>query len=113
MISSKVMPSISAASMTRVGSKQEELEQEPVVRRARREERVRAGRGREREVGEAREARRTLREGLWRERRREWVGREKPSEETSQKSGGREEREEVRRERWREGDMLRGHAHNY
>ena len=62
--------------MTRVGLKLTELEQDPEVRRERREEMVRAGRGRERQVGEGREERRCLREGLWRQRRREWEGRE-------------------------------------
>ena len=61
----------------------------------------RAGRGREREEEEGEEERRSLRLGLWRERREEWEGREKPSLETSHRSGaGLEERARESREEW-------------
>ena len=61
----------------------------------------RAGRGREREEEEGEEERRSLRVGLCRERREECEGREKPSLDTSHRSGaGREERARDSREEW-------------
>ena len=61
----------------------------------------RAGTGSEREVERGEEERSSLRVGLWRERREEWQGREKPSLDTSHMSGGGlEERARDRREEW-------------
>ena len=53
----------------------------------------RAGTGSEREEERGEEESRSLRVGLWRERREEWQGREKPSLDTSHKSRGGEEGE--------------------
>jgi hypothetical protein len=61
----------------------------------------RAGTGSEREEERGEEESRSLRLGLCRESREEWQGREKPSMDTSHKSGeGLKERARDRREEW-------------
>jgi len=72
----------------------EEGEEEPVERVVRREERVEAGAGIEREEEE--EERRGARRGLWRVRRRREVGRSQPSSVTRRRECSEEV--EVRKE---------------